>query len=99
MEIDQVGYKGAVLDIKFRNFVSMMIKTGDKARLQHLLGMSYPTLQKHLTGVKIDPSVQSQIIDYFEKRQAAIKRAANYVDKRLKVVLPDFEVPEEYKNL
>ena len=97
MEISEVGLKGAMLDLKFRNYVSRMIKLGDKARLQHLLGISYPTLQKHLTGVKIDPAVQSQIIDYFEKRQDAIRRAAKYIDKRLRHI--DLEIPEQYKDL
>jgi hypothetical protein len=82
----QLKPKDEIRDFKFRSYVARHIKNGDKTRLQHLLNMSYPTLMLHLSGVYSTPAVQSQIIDYFEKRSAADRRAVSYIDKRLKMV-------------
>lgn len=70
----------------FHNYCARMIKKGDKTRLCNLLNMSYPTLMLHMTGFYDKPEVQSQIIDYFEKRAAANRRAVSYIEKKLKSI-------------
>lgn len=97
--MEPMNAKDQVRDIKFRNYVAKMLKNGDKTRLQNLLNMSYPTLMLHLGGVYSTPAIQSQIIDYFEKRAAANRRAVNYIEKRLKMVDQEIltvdDIPEE----
>lgn len=84
IEIQELSRQEMERHLQFRNYCAKMIKKGDKTRLCALLQISYPTLIKHLTGVVVVPSMQAQIIDYFDKRNAAQKRAAQYIDKRLK---------------
>jgi hypothetical protein len=71
------------VDWKFRNYVSKNIERGDKNRLQAILALSYPTLQKHLTGSEVNPAIQAQIVEYFERRRRNRSMAMNYVAKRL----------------
>ena len=71
------------VDWKFRNYVSKHIERGDKMRLQAILCLSYPTLQKHLTGSEINPAIQAQVVEFFERRKRSRSLAMNYVSKRL----------------
>lgn len=71
------------VDWKFRNYVSKHIERGDKQRLQNLLCLSYPTLQKHLTGSEVNPAIQAQIVEFFERRKRQRSMAMSYVSKRL----------------
>lgn len=71
------------VDWKFRNYVAKHYERGDKQRLQNLLCLSYPTLQKHLTGSEVNPAIQAQIVEYFERRKRTRSMAMSYVSKRL----------------
>lgn len=71
------------VDWKFRNYVSKNYERGDKTRLQAILALSYPTLQKHLTGAEVNPAIQAQIVEFFERRKRNRSMAMNYVSKRL----------------
>jgi len=88
MNIHEISPKTQENDVKFRNYVARMYQNGDKTRLCALLNLSYPTLMRHLTGVVSVPAVQAQIIDYFEKRNASVRRASQYIDKRLSQIEP-----------
>jgi hypothetical protein len=71
------------VDWKFRNYVAKNIERGDKQRLQQVICISYPTLQKHLTGAEINPAIQAQIVEFFERRKRQRSMAMSYVSKRL----------------
>lgn len=71
------------IDWKFRNYVSKNYRRGDKLRLQNMLCLSFPTLQKHLTGMEVNPAIQAQVVEYFERRKRQESQAMNYVSKRL----------------
>lgn len=95
MNIHEISPKTQENDTKFRNYVARMYQNGDKTRLCALLNLSYPTLMRHLTGVVSVPAVQAQIIDYFEKRNASVRRASQYIDKRLSQIEPQ-EIAEAF---
>lgn len=78
-----LGNKVQEIDWKFRNYVAKNLERGDKQRLQSLLCLSYPTLQKHLTGSDVNPAIQAQVVEYFERRKRQRSMAMNYVSKRL----------------
>lgn len=84
-------------DWKFRNYVSKNYERGDKIKLQALLALSYPTLQKHMSGIEVNPAVQAQIVEYFERRKRQRSMAMSYVSKRLNEidgdVVPVSDVP------
>lgn len=84
--MQELKAKDVKRNIDFHNYCARHIKKGDKTRLCHLLNMSYPTLMLHMTGFYDVPEIQSQIMDYFEKRSAANRRAVSYIEKRLKQV-------------
>lgn len=75
--------KVAETDWKFRQYVDKHIRRGDKGKLQGLLAMSYPTLKLHLSGVYVNPAVQSQVIEFFERRRRAEVMASRYVSQRI----------------
>ncbi len=75
--------KVAETDWKFRAYAEKNIRRGDKGRLQGLLAMSYPTLKLHLSGVYVVPAIQSQIIEFFERRRRAETMASRYVSQRI----------------
>ncbi len=85
------------IDWKFRNYVSKNYRRGDKLRLQNMLCLSFPTLQKHLTGMEVNPAIQAQVVEYFERRKRQESQAMNYVSKRLDQVdgevVPVADVP------
>ena len=85
------------IDWKFRNYVSKNYRRGDKLRLQNMLCLSFPTLQKHLTGMEVNPAIQAQVVEYFERRKRQESQAINYVSKRLDQVdgevVPVADVP------
>jgi hypothetical protein len=74
------------VDWKFRNYVAKNMERGDKMRVQAILGLSYPTLQKHLTGSEVNPAIQAQIVEFYERRRRNRSMAMNYVSKRLEQV-------------
>jgi len=73
----------AETDFKFRQYVEKHIRRGDKGKLQGLLAMSYPTLKLHLSGVYVNPAIQSQVIEFFERRKRAEQLASKYVSQRI----------------
>ena len=89
--------KVSQIDWKFRNYVAKNIERGDKLRLQNMLCLSFPTLQKHLTGMEVNPAIQAQVVEYFERRKRQRSLAMNYVAKRLDEVdgetVPVVDVP------
>lgn len=76
--------KVAKTDFEFRTYVEKHLRRGDKGKLQGLLAMSYPTLKLHLSGVYVQPAVQSQVIEFFERRKRAERMASQYVSDRIK---------------
>lgn len=97
--MQEISAKTIKRNIEFHNYCARHIKKGDKTRLCHLLNMSYPTLMQHMTGFYDVPEVQSQIMDYFEKRAAANRRAVKYIENRLKSVEQTYltvnDIPED----
>lgn len=75
--------KVAKTDFEFRTYVEKHLRRGDKGKLQGLLAMSYPTLKLHLSGVYVQPAIQSQVIEFFERRKRAERMAAQYVSERI----------------
>lgn len=84
-------------DWKFRNYVAKNYERGDKTKLQAMLSLSYPTLQKHMSGIEVNPAIQAQIVEYFERRKRQRNMAMSYVHKRLNEVegeiVPVSDVP------
>ena len=76
VKIDQI-------DVKFRQYVEKHLRRGDKGKLQGLLAMSYPTLKLYLIGVYVNPAIQSQVIEFFERRKRAESLAMKYVSQRI----------------
>ena len=83
-------------DFKFRQYVERHLRRGDKGKLQGLLAMSYPTLKLHLSGVYVNPAIQSQVIEFFERRKRAEKLASQYVSQRIEGLA---DVPVEMPGL
>lgn len=85
--------KVAQTDWKFRNYVEKHVRRGDKGKLQGLLAMSYPTLKLHLSGVYVNPAVQSQVIEFFERRLRAERMASHYVSQRIEGLTENIAMP------
>ena len=84
----------AETDWKFRQYVDKSLERGDKQRLCALLCMSYPTLQLHLNGIQVNPAVQAQVIEFFERRKRSRSLASSFVAKRLDSI-SDEDIPVE----
>lgn len=85
--------KVAKTDFEFRTYMEKHLRRGDKGKLQGLLAMSYPTLKLHLSGVYVNPAVQSQVIEFFERRKRAERMASQYVSERIKGLNDNIGMP------